>query len=123
MAVNVVLVGCGNMGFAMLSGWLKSGKLIAGEAFVVEPNDALRERAAKLGSGTAADAGALPEGIRPNIVIFAVKPQVMRDVVPAYKRFAGTGTTFVSIAAGTGIAVFEELLGEKSAVIRVMPNT
>jgi pyrroline-5-carboxylate reductase len=123
MAVSVILVGCGSMGFAMLSGWLKSGKLIAGEAFVVEPNDALRERAARLGSGTAADADGLPNGVRPNIVIFAVKPQVMREVVPAYRRFADTGTTFVSIAAGTGIAVFGEILGATAAVIRCMPNT
>ena len=57
------------------------------------------------------------------LVIFAVKPQVMRDVVPGYARFAGGGTTFLSIAAGTGIAVFEELLGTSAAVVRCMPNT
>jgi pyrroline-5-carboxylate reductase len=56
------------------------------------------------------------------LVIFAVKPQVMRDVVPGYARFAG-GTTFLSIAAGIGIAVFEELLGASAAVVRCMPNT
>jgi pyrroline-5-carboxylate reductase len=123
MTVKVVLVGCGNMGFAMLSGWLKSGKLIAGETLVVEPNDALRERAGKLGSAVVADASELPEALAPNIVILAVKPQVMRTVVPAYRRFAGGGTTFVSIAAGTGIAVFEELLGASTGIIRCMPNT
>ena len=57
MSVMVVLAGCGNMGFAMLSGWLKSGKLAPAEVFVVEPNAELRERAAKLGAQTAADAG------------------------------------------------------------------
>lgn len=123
MTVKVVLVGCGNMGYAMLSGWLKSGKLIAGETFVVEPNEALRERAGKLGSAVAADAAGLPGELKPNIVIFAVKPQVMRAVVPAYRRFAAGGTTFVSIAAGTGIAVFEELLGGSTGIIRCMPNT
>lgn len=123
MAVSVLLVGCGNMGFAMLSGWLKSAKLIAGEAFVVEPNQALRERVAKLGGGAVPDAASLPPGLKPNIVVFAVKPQVMRDIVPAYRHFADTGTTFVSIAAGTPIALFEELLGPSAAVIRCMPNT
>ena len=43
-------------------------------------------------------------------MIFAVKPQVMRDVVPAYARFASMGATYLSIAAGTRIAVFEEIL-------------
>jgi pyrroline-5-carboxylate reductase len=122
MPANVVLVGCGNMGYAMLSGWLKSEKLVAGEACVVEPNEELRKRAAKLGAFAVADAHGLPAGLSPNIVVFAVKPQVMRDVVPAYRRFVDE-TTFVSIAAGTGIAVFEELLGKSAGIIRCMPNT
>ena len=123
MAVMVVLAGCGNMGYAMLSGWLKSAKLAPAEVFVVEPNAELRERAAKLGALTAADAADLPADIAPALVIFAVKPQVMRDVVPAYRRFAGGGTTFLSIAAGIGIAVFEDLLGGSAAIVRCMPNT
>ena len=123
MSVMVVLAGCGNMGFAMLSGWLKSGKLSPAEVFVVEPNAELRERAAKLGAATAASAADLPADIAPVLVIFAVKPQVMRDVVPGYARFAAGGTTFLSIAAGIGIAVFEELLGESAAIVRCMPNT
>lgn len=123
MSVKVVLVGCGNMGYAMLAGWLKSGKLVAGETFVIEPNAALRERAEKLGNEAAAEAGALPAELAPALVIFAVKPQVMRGVVPAYGRFAGGGTTFLSIAAGTPIATFEELLGTSTPVMRCMPNT
>ncbi|TIX37273.1 MAG: pyrroline-5-carboxylate reductase, partial [Mesorhizobium sp.] len=39
MTIRLVLAGCGNMGFAMLSGWLKSGKLAPQSVFVVEPND------------------------------------------------------------------------------------
>ena len=62
MSVMVVLAGCGNMGFAMLSGWLKSAKLAPAEGFVVEPNPELRERAAKLGAETAASAAELPAG-------------------------------------------------------------
>jgi len=123
MSVMVVLAGCGNMGFAMLSGWLKSGKLSPAEVFVVEPNAELRERAAKLGAATAASAADLPADIAPALVIFAVKPQVMRDVVPGYARFATGGSTFLSIAAGISIAVFEELLGGSAAIVRCMPNT
>ena len=52
--MKVVLAGCGNMGYAMLSGWLKSGKLAADEIFVVEPNAELRARAEALGSRSAA---------------------------------------------------------------------
>ena len=123
MSVLIVLVGCGNMGYAMLQGWLKSDRLEAPEIAVVEPNDALRERAAKLGVWVGANVDELPADTSPKLVIFAVKPQVMRDIVPAYRRFAGKGATFLSVAAGTGIGVFEEILGAGTPVIRCMPNT
>ncbi|MCO5160409.1 MAG: pyrroline-5-carboxylate reductase [Mesorhizobium sp.] len=123
MSVLVVLVGCGNMGHAMLSGWLTSGKLKPHEVFVVEPNEALRARAAELGALAGASAAEVPPETAPTLVIFAVKPQVMRDVVPAYQRFANMGATYLSIAAGTRTAVFEEILGAAAAVVRCMPNT
>ncbi len=123
MSVKVVLVGCGNMGFAMLDGWVKAGRLEAGEVLVVEPNADLRQRAAGLGVATAAAAADVPSDTRPVLVIFAVKPQVMRDVVPAYRALGEHGATFLSIAAGTGVAVFEELLGSDAAIVRCMPNT
>ncbi len=123
MADSVILAGCGNMGFAMLQGWLKSGRLKPGDVFVVEPNQALRERAAALGAHTFADAGDLPGTLAPALAVFAVKPQAMRQVVPAYVRFAGQDTAFLSIAAGARVKVFEDILGADAAIVRCMPNT
>lgn len=122
MGKKVILVGCGNMGYAMLRGWVSStGKLQAEDVIVVEPNEALRERAGKEGVAVTSAQDSL-EDAAADLVVFAVKPQVIRDVVPAYRRFAQE-TTFVSVAAGTGIATFEELLGPGAAIIRCMPNT
>lgn len=109
------------MGHAMLLGWLSAGRLQAGEVVVVEPNTALRERAADAGVETHETTDTIGD-IAPALVIFAVKPQVMNDVVPAYRRFA-PGATFLSIAAGTPIATFETLLGANAAIVRCMPNT
>lgn len=120
---TVLLVGCGNMGRAMLEGWIAAGVIAASDAHVVEPNADLRERAAASGAAVHGDADAVPSSLHPDIVLFAVKPQVMRTVVPSYGRFNSATTTFVSIAAGTPIATFEELLGQETAVIRCMPNT
>jgi pyrroline-5-carboxylate reductase len=120
---KVVLAGCGNMGFAMLQGWLSSKVLAAADAFVVEPNEGLRDRAATLGVTTVADAGDLPDDLAPAVVILAVKPQVMDAVLPAYAGLAGKGAAIVSVAAGIRIARIEKALGEKTPVIRVMPNT
>jgi pyrroline-5-carboxylate reductase len=123
MTVKVVLAGCGNMGYAMLSGWLKSGKLRPDETFIVEPNAELRARAKALGSEVGSDAGDVPPGAVPTLVVLAVKPQVIRDVTAGYRRFGDGRTTFLSIAAGTAMATFEEILGERAPIIRCMPNT
>ncbi|KAA3450254.1 pyrroline-5-carboxylate reductase [Mesorhizobium sp. SARCC-RB16n] len=123
MTIRLVLAGCGNMGYAMLSGWLKSSKLAPSTVFVIEPNADLRNRAAAIGCGTAVEAGAIPADAVPELVVIAVKPQVIRDVTAAYKRFGDGRTTFVSIAAGTPVATFEEILGHRAPIARCMPNT
>jgi len=122
MVDKVVLVGCGNMGFAMLKGWLDAGILKPDQVYVVEPTDALRERAAGLGVHAFANASRLDGELSPRIILVAVKPQVMGDVLPAYERFADKAT-FVSVAAGITVAFFEKYLGNKAAIIRTIPNT
>jgi pyrroline-5-carboxylate reductase len=123
MTIRLVLAGCGNMGYAMLSGWLKSGKLRPETVFVVEPNSDLRGRAEALGCRAGADAGDIPADAVPALVVIAVKPQTIRDVTAAYKRFGDGRTTFVSVAAGTPVATFEAILGDRAPVMRCMPNT
>ncbi|MCP9233993.1 pyrroline-5-carboxylate reductase [Mesorhizobium sp. LMG 17147] len=123
MTIRLVLAGCGNMGSAMLSGWLKAGKLAPAAVFVVEPNAELRKRAEALGCSAAADAGAIPADAVPTLVVIAVKPQVIRDVTAGYVRFNDGRTTFLSIAAGTPVATFEGILGDRAPILRCMPNT
>ncbi|MDX8541071.1 pyrroline-5-carboxylate reductase [Mesorhizobium abyssinicae] len=123
MTIRLVLAGCGNMGFAMLSGWLKSGKLAPQSVFVVEPNDALRKRAEALGCGVAADAAGIPADAVPSLAVIAVKPQVIREVTAAYTRFGDGRTTFLSVAAGTSVATFTSILGDSAPIVRCMPNT
>jgi len=65
----------------------------------------------------------LPAGLAPRVVVLAVKPQGMDAILPAYRRFAGPGTVFLSIAAGRPIAFFARHLGETAAIVRAMPNT
>ncbi len=114
---KILLVGCGKMGSAMLAGWLEQG-LAAADMVVVDPH------AAQVPDGVAvaAAAAAVPAAFSPDIVILAVKPQMMPDVVPAYARFAGRAV-FLSIAAGKPVAFFRALLGDAAAIVRAMPNT
>jgi pyrroline-5-carboxylate reductase len=118
---TVLLAGCGNMGFAMLQGWLASGALPPGDVHVVEPSEELRARARALGVNAVANASEVISV--PGFVILAVKPQVMGDVLPAYVRFSHGGSAFLSIAAGIGTAFMAERLGTQTPIIRCMPNT
>lgn len=122
MDFQVLLIGCGNMGFAMLQGWLANG-LPPQAIHVVEPASELRTRASALAVTTWAEASNLPTDARFAIAVVAVKPQIIAGLLPHYRAYAAAGTTFVSVAAGTLIKTFEAILGETTAVIRCMPNT
>jgi len=105
-----------------MAGWISRG-IPAADIFVVEPNP---DNAAALvrnhGLTAVASADDLDADFSPELVMFAVKPQVMADVVPAYRKFTEADTVFLSIAAGTPIAFFEDSLGG-AAIVRTMPNT
>ena len=119
-AGTLILVGCGQMGSAMLRGWLARGA--AARFLVVEPAgapSALAEAAAVTWHRAADD---LPAALDPDAVVFAVKPQLIDAVVPDYRRWVRPQTLFLSIAAGTTIAGLARHLGE-AAIIRCMPNT
>jgi pyrroline-5-carboxylate reductase len=119
-AGTVVLVGCGQMGSAMLRGWLASGA--AARFVVVEPAGVPEALAASPGVEPHRATSELADSLAPDAVVFAVKPQGINDVVPAYRRFTRPQTAFMSIAAGTTIGNLARHLGD-AAIVRVMPNT
>lgn len=114
---RILLVGCGKMGSALLNGWLGRGTP-AEHVSVIEPMQP------QLPDGVSlyAEAAALASDYRPSVVVFAVKPQSMDEVAPAYGEYAGPETVFLSIAAGKPIGYFEAALAG-GAVVRAMPNT
>ena len=118
----ILLVGCGKMGDALLRGWLDRG-VAASDVTVIEPSEQTAGAARDRGVATLAALDMLPNNFSPRVVVFAVKPQVMPDVVPPYRPLAGPNTVFLSIAAGKSLAFFETHLGVDAAVIRAMPNT
>ena len=112
---EIVIVGCGKMGSALLKGWLAEG-LDPNEITVIDPNpsDWLIKQTVRLNK-------TLP--INPSIVLIAVKPQMMPDVVPKLNKLGNSKTLFISIAAGTSISYFQRILGNQTPIVRAMPNT
>lgn len=121
MSQTVLLIGCGNMGYAMLSGWLDAEPKL--RAVVVEPAEALRKRAAGIGAEVFADVLDLPSELAPDLTILAVKPQMVVPVLQKCGNLAVGGTTFVSVAAGITLGAMSAALPGGAAVIRCMPNT
>jgi pyrroline-5-carboxylate reductase len=119
---DLVLAGAGNMGGAMLAGWLAGG--IDPKRIVVQdpaPPPAVKALLDK--HGIAAHATLPGRSAPPKVLLMAVKPQIMDEVFPPLAKLAGPGTVVLSIAAGRTIAGFERHLAKGVAVVRAMPNT
>ncbi|MBZ8134889.1 pyrroline-5-carboxylate reductase [Afifella sp. IM 167] len=119
---GLVLVGAGRMGGAMLDAWLDAG--LPGEKVSVFDPGLPGERRAELqdrGVVFAEKATDLAEA--PRVVVIAVKPQQMDTVLPALAGLAGSGTLFLSVAAGIRLERLGRGLGASAPIVRVMPNT
>ncbi len=112
---GLVLLGCGKMGSAMLAGWLDRG-LEPGSVWVIDPNpsDWLKNTGVNINAD-------LPDS--PAVVLIAVKPQMMGSALPDIADYGNGSTLFVSVAAGTTIETYEDMLGAASPIVRAMPNT
>jgi pyrroline-5-carboxylate reductase len=107
------LVGCGNMGGALLERWLACG-LDAGSVTVIDPSS----KAVPLGVrvvASPADAGEAP-----NIVLLAVKPQLLETVAAQLAGFLRDQPLVISVLAGTCTTTLQRLLSPR--VVRAMPN-
>ncbi|MCP5381766.1 MAG: pyrroline-5-carboxylate reductase [Kordiimonadaceae bacterium] len=120
----ILLVGCGKMGSAMLSGWLKR-KLDIAAIHIVEPNiDHVKAEFEELASSQLHNSfESIPSKLKPSFIILAVKPQMMDDVMETLKASHLSGDVIVSVAAGRTIHYFEDHIGRSQAIIRAMPNT
>ena len=118
---EVLLVGCGNMGFALLKGWLTTNSNL--KAIVVEPDEALRQRAQSEGAIAVSAAADLPEGAAPQVIVIAVKPQYVGELLKQYSALIENGAFVLSVAAGVTISTMEAAVGTNASIIRCMPNT
>ena len=119
---RLVFIGAGNMAEALVNGVLKSGVVSADRITVT---DVLQERLDYL-AGTYGVHGSTDNRVAvagAEIVVLAVKPQILQEVLAGLKPSLPGDALVVSIAAGIRAAAIESGLQQGQRVVRVMPNT
>jgi len=119
---RVGFLGAGNMGEAMIKGLLQAGLVSAGSiaATDVRP-ERLEQMSRQYGIRPAADNQALVRDS--DVIILAVKPQIMGSVLGEISPAVDARKLFISIAAGMATHTLRGFLGKPARLIRVMPNT
>ncbi|MCB1473456.1 MAG: pyrroline-5-carboxylate reductase [Rhodobiaceae bacterium] len=117
---TVLLVGAGQMGGAMLEGWLAGG-LPGSQVTVRDPGPPERMAALIAREGIALNPAT--RGGDPDICIVAVKPQVIDAVLPEVAPLVGPKTLIVSVVAGPTLSRLGGYFSAGQPVVRVMPNT
>lgn len=110
---SILLVGCGNMGGAMLAGWLRGG-MAPSRFTVVDPVMA----EAPAGVELLRD---LPDR-RFDAILLGVKPQMLDEVAPQVAPLAGKGAVVLSILAGVELASLAARFPAAGGLVRIMPN-
>lgn len=122
--LTLALIGGGNMASALASGLIDK-RCAAGDIHVIDPDESTRARWTEQGASVAPAADARLSERR--VWFFAVKPQVMAEVVQQCRPFLRPDTLVISIAAGIpGSALAQWLSSEGqpyTRVVRCMPNT
>lgn len=106
------------MATALVNGILTSGS-DAENIMVCEPMEEKRKYFSDMGITATVDMLALEEQC--DVIFFAVKPNVIDDVLSKLHGFSDK--IYISIAAGVSIAHLESLLGNDKKIVRTMPNT
>lgn len=123
----ISILGAGSMGGAILSGLVQPDVTVEGGIRVTNRTEA---KAVLLRSDTvlsyatdnnAAANLAAVAGAR--IVLVAVKPQMVPDILREIGSALDPGTVVISVAAGVTVATIESILPESVSVLRAMPNT
>ncbi len=118
---KIAFIGGGNMASSIIGGMLANG--FQPEQICVGNRGAEKCRRLKETYGIATTLNNHAAVADADIVIMAVKPQVMGTVIADLASSISPGSVVVSVAAGIQLSNLQEWLGESRAIVRVMPNT
>lgn len=120
MITPILFLGAGNMGGAIIEGWLKAGAFTAADLMIVDPRPGPAALAAQ-----AAGARLNPDKAdlaKARTVMMCVKPQAWRDAARQYDGLLASDAVMVSVIAGVAARDLSEAFGGRT-VARVIPTT
>lgn len=122
MSIKLGFIGVGNMGSAMIRSIAKSHVLPPDNIFIFDVD---KEKAGILKKDTGVNVLDSGEEVveESDVVILAVKPNVVKKVLQRCRDRFGDKKILVSIAVGIPIKLYKDIIGNDKKVIRVMPNT
>jgi pyrroline-5-carboxylate reductase len=120
MITPILFLGAGNMGGAIVEGWLASGAFAAADLMIVDPRPGPAALAAEA-------AGAVLNPPNEDLaqaatVMVCVKPQIWRDAAGQYASWLAEDAVIVSVVAGVGSRDLAQEFGGRT-VARVIPTT
>lgn len=119
---KIAIIGGGNMGTALAKGILGTSWAKPGRMALAEP---LRHRGERLREeipGVAVTASNREAAAFGGIVVLAVKPQILLQVIDEIRPALKAGKLVISLAAGIPTPAIERRIGRRVPVVRAMPN-
>ena len=117
---NLTIVGAGKMGKALISGWISNG--LPKEELTIIGRD-IRGSSILINDHKVNITTYKEKNIKSNILVLAVKPQIMPAVLKKIIPIIVSNTIIVSIAAGITMKSMRSHIGNENRIIRAMPNT
>lgn len=120
--LQIAFIGAGNMASSIIGGLLNQGMPVANLCASDPYPEALQRLHKTYGVRTTADNDVAVASA--DVVILAVKPQIMPDVTQALAAsLQQSNPVVISIAAGITVTALQRQLGAATAIVRCMPNT
>lgn len=117
---KIGIIGCGNMGGAILYGALESGVIARDQAYVYDINPAMMEKAKGWGVNLVGSDEEVCD--KSDIILLAVKPQNAAEALSQCKK-ALDGKAMMSIVAGVTVERLQNMIDGTPRILRIMPNT
>jgi len=121
MNIRLGFIGAGNMGSAIIKSVAKANIIASDRIFVYDVDqEKVKNLNKETGVGISGSGAEVVENS--DVIILAVKPNMVKPVLESFKDKLDNKKILVSIAVGLPIKLFKDVIGNDKKVIRTMPN-